>query len=194
LARNGLDYVFFQLLSEKIDKANGEEKEHLTKLREHLLTLTRELDAEVQKRLDSAMKLVEELSQTEDVENALQSRLNEVDDFFSQALQISFEDARKKGDMSRIDHLQKLIKAVEKASAPPPEIELIQKLLQLENEEQRMDLIKQNDALITPEFLQSLNGIIMDSQNRNQPQDLIDGLKEVHRSVLKYSMQKNIAG
>src|SRR5215212_5768315 len=44
MARGGMDYQFFQLLTEKIDKASGEEKTKLESIRDKMLDYTNEAD------------------------------------------------------------------------------------------------------------------------------------------------------
>src|ERR1700690_1644495 len=48
LARNGMDYVFFQNLTEMIDKASGDSKTKLESLREKLLELVNEIDKQLE--------------------------------------------------------------------------------------------------------------------------------------------------
>jgi len=47
MARSGLDYEFFTILSGRIDQAEGEEKQKYTDLREKLLKMTQEIDKRV---------------------------------------------------------------------------------------------------------------------------------------------------
>jgi hypothetical protein len=54
LARNGMDYVFFQNLTEKIDKASGDEKKKLEQLREKTLDYVNELDKQLEARYKTA--------------------------------------------------------------------------------------------------------------------------------------------
>ncbi|MDX1435760.1 MAG: CpXC domain-containing protein, partial [Anaerolineales bacterium] len=51
LARDGMDYQFFQLLTGRIDAADGDEKEALTRLRAELLELTSEVDKQIEARM-----------------------------------------------------------------------------------------------------------------------------------------------
>ncbi len=59
LARGGMDYQFFQLLSEKIEKASGDEKQKLEALREKLLHFTSELDKQMEARYKQAQNFIE---------------------------------------------------------------------------------------------------------------------------------------
>src|SRR5215510_14886616 len=48
LARQGMDYQFFQLLTEKIDKAGAEDKAKFELIREKLLEMTNEIDKQIE--------------------------------------------------------------------------------------------------------------------------------------------------
>ena len=54
MARGGMDYQFFQLLTEKIDKASADEKVKLEALREKLLGFTSEVDKQMEARYKQA--------------------------------------------------------------------------------------------------------------------------------------------
>src|SRR5512138_3718989 len=54
LARAGMDYQFFQMLSERIDKASGDEKARLEGIREKLLGFTNEIDKQMEARYKQA--------------------------------------------------------------------------------------------------------------------------------------------
>ncbi|MBI3738768.1 MAG: hypothetical protein HY258_06955, partial [Chloroflexi bacterium] len=76
LARNGMDYVFFQNLSEMIEKATGDEKKKLADLREKLLDFTNEIDKQLEARYKQAQEFVEQLLTQEDVAKATQENLS----------------------------------------------------------------------------------------------------------------------
>ena len=59
LARGGMDYVFFQNLTDKIDKASGEEKTRLESIREKLLGFVAEVDKQMEARFKQAQDFVE---------------------------------------------------------------------------------------------------------------------------------------
>ena len=75
LARAGMDYVFFQSLSEKIDGAKGDEKKKLEGLREKLLDYTNDIDRQLEARYKQAQEFVETLLNQEDVAKAARERL-----------------------------------------------------------------------------------------------------------------------
>ncbi len=192
LARSGLDYQFFQVLSERIEKAAADQKQPLIELRDKLLNMTREIDAEVQKRLQAGVDLLEEILKSDNVEEAVQQRMPELDDYFSQAIQNEFEKARNAGDLARIEKIQKVISVLEKASAPPPEIDLIQKLIDTSDETAREKLLAENESLVNDDFLKAFNSIIAEGESRNQSPELLEALRSAYKSALRFSMVKNL--
>ena len=63
LTRQGMDYEFFGLLSERINAASGADAEKLTELRKKLLEFTKELDLQMEAHLNQTRDLLEELDQ-----------------------------------------------------------------------------------------------------------------------------------
>jgi hypothetical protein len=192
LTRSGMDYQFFQVLSERIEKESEDKKQHLIDLRDKLLNLTREIDNELQKRLGEGVKLLYSILEETDLEEAIKKHLPEMDEFFTQAVQSEFEIARQKGDLARIEKIQKVISIVEKESAPPPEIELIQKLLDAADEPTRLKILEENSAMIRDEFLQAINSIISEGEVRKQSPELLDALRAIYKLALRFNMEKNL--
>ena len=194
LTRNGLDYQFFQLLSERIDSADSENKQPLIDLRDKLLNLTREIDNELKLRVEEGIKLLNSIIAEEDVEAAVKKHLNGMDEFFSQAVQIEFETARQNNDLPRIEKIQKIITIIEKESAPPPEVALIQTLLEAPDDESRLKLLQENQERVNDNFLQTLHAIIAEGEARNQSPEMVGVLQLVYKKALRIVMEKNLKG
>jgi hypothetical protein len=192
LTRNGMDYQFFQVLSERIEKEPADKKQHLTELRDKLLNLTREIDNEIQKRLAEGVKLLDSILTETNIEDAVKKHLPEMNEFFTQAVQTEFEAARQKGDLARIEKIQKVISIVEKESAPPPEVELIQKLLDAADEEAKHKVLEENSNLVNDELLQAINSIIAEGEARKQSPELIQALRLIYKITLRFNMEKNL--
>lgn len=192
LARSGLDYQFFQLLSERIEKETEENKKPLVELRDKLLNITREIDNELKKRLAEGAKLLYDILAEINLEEAVKKHLPEMDEFFTQALQSEFEAAHQKGDLERIEKIQKVISIVEKESAPPPEIELIQKLLDTSDEPSRRKILEENMDMINDQLLTAINSIIVEGEARKQSPELIENLRSIYKIALRFNMEKNL--
>jgi len=194
LTRSGLDYQFFQILSERIEREEGESKQNLVDLRAKLLDLTRKIDTEVKKRLEKAASLLDKIIAEENAEQAIEKYAAEIDEYFTEAVQIEFDKAHENNDLARIEKIQKVVSVLEKLSAPPPEVELIQKLLEAHDETERKQLFDKNAEKIDDQFLQTITAILAEGESRQQSPELIDSLQTIYKMALRKSMEKNLRG
>ena len=191
MARNGLDYEFFQILTQRIDSADGEQKEKLTRLRDRVLQLTQEIDRRMQEQLETSRNTLNEILASDNIEEAAAGALQEMDDFFAEALRNELQQAQQAGDQERLQKLQKVVAVIQSASAPPPEIALAEELMGAEDEDGRQQILQANAESITPEFLQMLTQLMAQLEQQGQG-ELNERLQEVYRSALRFSMQKNL--
>lgn len=194
LTRPGLDYEFFQLLSERIDKVEGEEKARLLTLREKLLDLTRSIDQAVDARLARARQILNQILAAPEIAQAFQNNLTNIDEFFLQVMAEELDKARQSGDLERIDRIRQLDSLLQQISKPSREIELIQTLLSIENETEQQRFLEENRAEITPEFLATLGAVLTQVQENRQNQDLSARLEQLYRAALRLSMTMNLNG
>lgn len=191
MAHGGLDYEFFNILSGRIDQAAESEKEKLVALRDKLLQLTQEIEKHLQEQARQSRELLDEILRSEDIEQAATEALQEMDDFFGEALRSEIQQARQSGDMEQISRLQKVLGVIQKASVPPPEVALAEELLGAENDADRRAIFEAHADQITPEFLQVLNSLMSQLEQQGQP-DLVQRLQEVYRAALRFAMQANL--
>jgi hypothetical protein len=187
LTRPGLDYEFFRLLSERIDRARGDGRTRLIELREKLLEMTREIDKLTEARLAEAQGLLNSILQAANIEEATVQALPEVDDLFMQVLAKSIEDARKQGDLERSGKLSRIDDVIRQASAPP-EIAFIEELLDAPDEPSRRQLLQANQDKITPELLDALTNIVAQVES-TEDANLVEAMKSLYKMVLRYSME-----
>ena len=192
LTRGGLDYQFFQILSERVDRAEGNEKQKLLDLRAKLLELTSEIDKQLQEEAKASRQLLDQVLAAEDVEAAVREVLPAINEYFLEALKTEQENARQKADLARLGKLGKVAKVIEEASAPPPEVELIEKLMEAADEPGRQKLLQENAALVTDEFVQALNSLVAQGDGDGSNPEMGARLQEVYRSALRYMMQANM--
>ena len=119
MARSGLDYDFFRILSERIEASQNEEKDKLTDLRDRLMQMTQEIDKRMQEQLNNSRKLLEEILQAPNIEQAAGESLPQMDDFFAEVLRSELEQAQQAGDLEKIGKLQQVVDVIQAASAPP---------------------------------------------------------------------------
>lgn len=192
LTRGGLDYQFFQILSERVDKAEGDEKQKLLDLRAKLLDMTSEIDKQLQEEAKASRQLLDQVLAAEDIEAATREALPAINEYFLEALKTEQDAARQKADLARLGKLGKVSKVIEEASAPPPEVELIEKMLGAADEAGRLKLLEENAKLVTDEFLQALNSLVAQSEGDGNNPEMSAKLQEVYRSALRHVMQANL--
>ncbi|MBE3142471.1 MAG: hypothetical protein IMZ61_00900 [Planctomycetes bacterium] len=192
MARSGMDYSFFQILTDRIDLAQAEEKEKLTALREKLLEMVQEIDQVVDQQRSQAHELLEEILHAQDIAAAIQQNATGITELFVETLKAELQAARQKNDSERLAKLQIMVDTLQQLSAPPPEIELAQELVGALSEADRRRMLEEHAADITPEFLQMLGGLTSQSENQSQPPDVINAFKETYRAALRFSMEANM--
>lgn len=191
LARPILDYTFFQLLSERVDKAAGEERTGLAELRDKLLAMTREVDQQVAARAKEARELLDAILEAEDVGDAMLQNLQAVDEFFLEELNRAMDAARKQGDLGQIGKLQKINDTLQQVSAAPPEVALIEELLEAPDDQSRREIMQAHKEEITPEFLSALANIATQVQSSDD-KELTDRVTALNRQALRFSMEQNL--
>ncbi len=131
--------------------------------------------------------MLNQILAAEDIETAAQEHLPELDEYFMEVLQQELSTARSNADLERIARLQKVNGVIEKASAPPPEIALIEQLLEAPSYDERMKMLQEKSEVVTPEFVQILSTLISQSEGQ-QPPEVVSQLKEIYRIALRVSM------
>jgi hypothetical protein len=201
-ARPGMDYTFFQMLSERIDRARTKGRVRLVEIREKLLTYTQEVDQEYAARSQAAKQNLEKILQEENIEAALEQNIAVVDEFFIQAVNQALEQARKSGNLEHSARLQQVLDVINKLSAPPKELDLIEEFLEVSGDEKALDsAIDSHKDEITPEFMQIMTVLISRTQEsaenssgseREEQADALIKLQTVYNAALRFTMRRNL--
>ena len=192
LARSGMDYTFFQLLTEKMEATKDAENKRLTNLREKLLNLTNEIDKKVQKQYEQAKQLLETILSSENISESAEKNISMIDDLFIQVLENELASARKNADLERISKMEQVMIIIEKANEPPAEIKLLQELLSTQGEEELQNKMEEHTSEMTSEFAEIINTVISQTDGSKQDASLVEKLKMLYRAVLRFAMQKNL--
>ncbi len=190
LARGGMDYEFFQLLTERIDAAKGAEKDKLTKLREQLLEATREVDQQMEARMAVARQNVNTLLSVENIRESILQNLPAVDDFFVQAVNLELEAANQKKDEARIAKLKQVVDVLSEIqqAAAGPDMAVLEELLDAPDDETLKKSLEAHREKITPEFLEALTSLMVQFQS-GEDKETAEKVRKVYRAALRVSMQ-----
>ncbi len=201
LARPAMDYQFFQMLSERVENAKGKNQTRLVELREKLLSYTQEVDEEIANQEAIAQQNLEAVLQSDDIEETLKQNIEAVDEFFIQAVNQALEQARKSGNLEHSARLRQILDVLEKLSAPPEEMILIENLLKNADDAQALRAaVEQHSEEVTPELVQMLISLVTQTQasieqvkgsEKEKQQALLTRLQAVHQAVLGFSMRRS---
>jgi hypothetical protein len=190
LTRPGLDYSFFQLLSERIDRARGDGRKRLVDLRAKLLEMTQEIDRQMEAHRQQTRQLIDQILKASDIAAATTQALGAVDEIFIQELQNQLDEAHKQGDLEMSAKLQQIVEVLQQASAPP-ELGLVEEFLDAPDEKARQVFLEANDEIITSEFMELLGNISMQAQSGDD-KEFASHVAAANRQALRYNMQRNL--
>ncbi|MCH8340103.1 MAG: hypothetical protein IIA51_00905 [Chloroflexi bacterium] len=194
LSRPGLDYQFFQLLTERLDKAEGDDSKRLEALRTDLLGQTEEIDKAQEARLAQASNLIASLAQAEDLDQALSAAMPAVDELFLAILQANIRGAEESDDQQLLSKLKDIELKINAAiiDSLPPNLRLAQQVLETDDEQEAQNILGNSLDLIDDQLLGAL---LTTSQRLEQSNDK-DGaerLRRLHRHALRLSMRAKIS-
>ena len=192
MARSGLDYGFFQLLSDRIQRAKGEQQAKLSELREQLLEMTHEIDEAIKEQQTLSGQLIDKILEEEDLEKATMEALPGISEIFLEVLRTRIQAARKEDNQELLAKLQKIASTIQKISAPGANIELIEALMQAEDEDAIRAILDENIDEITDEFAQFLANLLSQTQQQEGREATAQKLQQVYRQVLRFTMKRNL--
>jgi len=176
-ARPLLDYTFFQKLTERIDASQGAERDRLTRLRDHLLTLTQQMDEATRARMDEAMTLLKEILQSPNPRSTVREHAEEIDDVFMGILSLNMQEAEKKGAreaMQRLAMVYTEIMAMAEEGLPP-EVRLINDLLRAPYPDGTRNLLQQRRSEMTPEVIALMDRMAQEMEGRDVAEQVETG-------------------
>lgn len=197
MTRNGLDYSFFQILTERIDKSTGAERAKLEDLRTKVLEYTNQIDKAIEQQMKQADQMIESLLTAPDIAQATVQNLAAFQsDVVVQVLETKLQEASRKKDDDRIQKLQQVVAVLQQASTPP-ELALINELLEVADDEIVLaSKLKEHESEISEEFSGMIAGLMnqVEQQAEKDPNsgEILKRLETLYRVILKKSMQKNL--
>jgi hypothetical protein len=198
MTRNGLDYSFFQILTERIDKAQGETRAKLEDLRTKVLDYTNQIDKAMEEQMKEADQMIESILAAPDVAQATAQNLGAFQsDVVVQVLESKLQEASRKTDPARMQKLQQMVGVLQQASTPP-EVMLINELLEFADDDTVLaHKLKEHEAELGEEFPGMLATLMnqVEQQGAKDPGagEVLKRLEKLYRAVLKLSMQKNLS-
>ncbi len=154
-----MDYIFFQSLTNRIERAEDEEeRERLLALRGEILSIRERLDQEVAEVYEDRAALIRGLIVSSDPEKLARSRFAEMDEAFFEVLQMMLHQAQTDNDLeleSRLREVWELVMRLLEESLPP-ELQLFGQLTRASDEQEVERLLREHRSLLTDGLLELL--------------------------------------
>jgi hypothetical protein len=192
MARGGLDYTFFQTLTDKIDQSNGEEKKVLLALRDKLLTIVEAVDNAMKAQVEESQKLLQELLAADDIAAATEEALPRINQAFTDVLNAEVTKAQQTDDTGKLTKLVAIVGVLRAASTSGAVLQVIEQMLELESPEERQQVLEAAGEAINDDFSQTLSGLISQVESQGDQPELLEKLKEINREVLRFTMRRNL--
>jgi hypothetical protein len=175
-ARPAIDYIFYQQLTARIEVAekakDGQDVKTLKALRETILDLTAQIDAEMEEAAQEAAQFLQQVLDSDDPEQTLRDNLDQVDDLFLSVLTSSLDSAQRSGQKERSRQLEQvsatLMKLIQESQ--PPEIQFINQLLSAEYPEGTQALLEESRQQVDDRLLELMQLIGADFSQRGRDQ------------------------
>ncbi len=184
LARGGMDYEFFTKLTAAIDAAEGAEKEKYTKTRESLLALVQEIDKAVAEEKEARKELLEAILKQDDMESALYQAVQGIDETFTEIAKQELDAARKSGDFMRSGKIQQLLDLIKKLYTAPEEVQLLEKMLAAETDEELNAVIEEEPKMKSDDMRALVTSLIEEgtAQNSLKP-EILEKLCRIQKAI-----------
>jgi hypothetical protein len=184
-----LSYEFFSLLTEEVEKqekaGNRAAAQRLTALRERLLQAYNTMQQQSRQLMEGANETLETILAAPDKEAAIRENLDKIDDVFMYFLSARIAQADQRGQTAEaqaLNHIHSLlVKQVEEQI--PPEIRLLNELLEAEEEGERQQLLDENQPLISPALLRMVEAVEGQLQEAEQPE--LNGRLQVVKGLIE---------
>lgn len=193
VARPAIDYLFYRQLTERIEAAeragDAGQAKTLKDLRQNILELTAQIDAEMQQAAEEANRFLQKILDSEDPERAVRTNLDQVDDLFLNVLSTRLRAAEQSGRTDEVERLRQvgdiLMKLV--LENQPAEVQFINELLNAEEPDGTTALLQANQQKITPRLLEMMRlvGEEMNKSGRLELAQRLGRIREQAAALLK---------
>ena len=187
-AQGALPYEFFQMVTELIEtkQTAGEQAvaDRLARVRDEALAIQNEMRQQSQQVVEGANRVLQQILAAPDKATAVQQYIDAIDDVFMYVLSARLAQAEQQGNQAEVNALNEIHQTIvqQMESQLPPEVSLLNDLLEAETVEERRQILDENGELVSPELIQMIDMIGQQLAQSNQP-DLNGRLQQIKSMV-----------
>jgi hypothetical protein len=184
VARPVIDYVFYQQLTGRVEAeqkaGHTQQATTLKALRDTILDLTAQIDAEVQQATESAAQLLQEIVDSDDPEQLVRANLEQVDELFLSILGRNLEAAQRAGRTKDVEKLQQIgdLLTTIVLESQPPVIRFINELLAAEYPDGTRALLEENRQEVDADLLDVMR-LVGEDLVRNKREETAQRLAQI---------------
>ena len=159
MTRGLVDYEFLMAVAGRIEKATDEEvRADLMELREVILSMSQQQNNSREAMMQQAQAVLQEVLQSADPEEKLREYADAVDELFLSLLASNIQQAEQKNATFAVKRLRVIYDAAMRIlqEGMPEDIRLLNQILMAEDENSVRSLLKENRAMLTPDFVAAL--------------------------------------
>ena len=187
-ARPLLDYTFFQKLTERVDASQGAEKERLSRLRDHLVETTQQLDEATRETIADGAKLLQEIVNSPSPRSAVHEHAEEIDEVFMNVLAANMQKAQQDKNESLFERLAVIYDEVMGMiqEGLPPEVQFVNPLLTEEYPDGTRAMLKENREAVTSEVLDLMDEMAKELAQRDddEAKDTAKRLRDIRAQAM----------
>lgn len=186
VGQQALNYDFFQLLSGEIEKVaeNEAATAKLTNLRDHLLKFFDAMQQQTQQLMAKAEAMIQAIVDAPDKAEAIAQLTPQIDDAFMYVLSNKTAVADQQGNTEEANTLRGIYELIrsQAESQYPPEVLLINNLMEARTDEEQEQVFETNAGLLTPELITVIVKLADDIEKSGQV-DAAAKLREINKKI-----------
>ncbi len=155
MGRQLIDYLFFQMLTQRVDAATGEDKQKLVNLRKEVQDTRDKLDEASRAFMEQKAALINTILTSEKPEETARQHEDEIDEVFISLLQANMQDAQQRNDEELLRALMNVYQIAMRimSERQPPEIQMINALLMAKYPDETKKLLEEMGKSIDDRFI-----------------------------------------
>lgn len=185
VGQQALNYDFFQLLSAEIEKEeDATVKEKLETMRENLLKFFDAMQAHANQLMANAEAMIQAILDAPDQAAAIAQLTPQIDDAFMYVLSNKTAVADQEGKTEEANALRGVYELIrsQAESQYPPEVLLINNLMEARSEEEQEQVFEANAGLLTPELITVIEKLANDIEGNGQA-DAAAKLRDINKKI-----------
>lgn len=169
-AQNAFSYNFFELLTKEIEKqeaaGNDTAVQRLSQIRTDLLEIFEERQKQTEQMVAAAEETLQAILKAPDKKQAIRQHASQIDDLFMYVLSMRQAQAEQQGNQEILNALNAVQDALneEMANQLPPEIMLINELMEAESDAAQDAILDENAAMVSPQLVELLDAVLQQTE------------------------------